>query len=77
MNRTLAGILLMLAATSAAAAPLHLEVYNPQENGIFAVSSTLVSGPTEAILFDAQFSVQDGEKLVKMIKASGKTLKVS
>ncbi len=39
------------------------------------MSSTLVSGPTEAILFDAQFSVQDGEKLVKMIKASGKTLK--
>lgn len=75
MNRTLPGILLTLAAASATAAPLHLEVYNPQENGIFAVSSTLVSGPTEAILFDAQFSVQDGEKLVKMIKASGKTLK--
>lgn len=56
------------------AAPLHLEVYNPQEKGIFPVSSTLVSGPHEAILFDAQFSTKDGEKLVQMIKASGKKL---
>ena len=66
---------LSLAAAPVFAAPLHLEVYNPQEKGIFPVSSTLVSGPKEAVLVDAQFSVKDGEKLVEMIKASGKTLK--
>lgn len=66
---------LTLLASPVFAAPLHLEVYNPQENAIFPVSSTLVSGPTEAILFDAQFSTKDGEKLLKMIQASGKSLK--
>lgn len=68
-------LLLSMAAAPAFAAPLQLDVYNPQDKGVFAVSSTLVSGPKEAILFDAQFSVKDGEKLVEMIKASGKTLK--
>ncbi len=68
-------LILTLAAAPVFAAPLHLDVYNPQENGIFPVSSTLVSGPKEAVLFDAQFSVKDGEKVVQMIKDSGKTLK--
>ncbi|MES0293308.1 Vmh family MBL fold metallo-hydrolase [Citrobacter freundii] len=68
-------LLLPLFASSAFAAPLQLNVYNPQEKGIFPVSSTLVSGPKEAILFDAQFSTKDGEQLVQMIRASGKTLK--
>ena len=56
------------------AAPLTIDTYNPQEKGIFAVSSTLVSGPKEAVLFDAQFSVKDGEALVEKIRHSGKTL---
>ena len=68
-------LLLPLFASSAFAAPLQLDVYNPQEKGVFPVSSTLVSGPKEAILFDAQFSTKDGEQLVQMIRASGKTLK--
>ncbi|HED1419141.1 TPA: MBL fold metallo-hydrolase [Kluyvera georgiana] len=68
-------LILTLAAAPVFAAPLHLDVYNPQEKGIFPVSSTLVSGPKEAVLFDAQFSVKDGEKLVQIIKESGKTLK--
>lgn len=68
-------LLLPLFASSAFAAPLQLDVYNPQEKSIFPVSSTLVSGPKEAILFDAQFSTKDGEQLVQMIRASGKTLK--
>ena len=75
MKLTSLTLVLSLAATSAFAAPLHLAVYNPQEKGIFPVSSTLVSGPKEAVLFDAQFSVKDGEKLVQMIRDSGKTLK--
>ncbi|TCZ30639.1 Vmh family MBL fold metallo-hydrolase (plasmid) [Pantoea agglomerans] len=75
MKTTLLPVMLVLASASTSAATLQLQTYNPQEKGIFAVSSTLVSGPTEAILFDAQFSTQDGEKLAEMIKKSGKTLK--
>ncbi|WP_433640992.1 Vmh family MBL fold metallo-hydrolase [Kluyvera georgiana] len=75
MNMKSLSLILTLAAAPVFAAPLHLDVYNPQENGIFPVSSTLVSGPKEAVLFDAQFSVKDGEKVVQMIKDSGKTLK--
>lgn len=75
MNVKSLALLLPLFASSAFAAPLQLNVYNPQEKGIFPVSSTLVSGPKEAILFDAQFSTKDGEQLVQMIRASGKTLK--
>lgn len=75
MKTMLLPVMLVLASASASAATLQLQTYNPQETGIFAVSSTLVSGPTEAILFDAQFSTQDGEKLAEMIKKSGKTLK--
>ncbi|SFC94691.1 Vmh family MBL fold metallo-hydrolase [Pragia fontium] len=57
------------------AAPLSLQTYNPQDKGIFAVSSTLITGPTEAMLVDSQFSVKDGEKLVNIINKSGKKLK--
>jgi len=71
--KTLA-ILLSVAAAPAISAPLHLDVYNPGENAIFPVSSTLISGPKEVVLIDAQFSIKDGQKLVDMIKASGKDL---
>ena len=74
MNIKPLSLIISLAAAPAFAAPLHLDVYNPQEKGIFAVSSTLVSGPKEAVLFDAQFSVKDGEALVEKIRRSGKTL---
>ncbi|VTM90043.1 Arsenate reductase and related proteins, glutaredoxin family [Raoultella ornithinolytica] len=63
-----------LFSSAAFAAPLTLQTYNPQDKGIFAVNSTLASGPHEAVLFDAQFSVKDGEKLVDMIRKSGKKL---
>lgn len=67
-------MLLALAACPALAAPLQLEVFNPESAGLFPVSSTLISGPKEALLFDAQFSPRDGDKLVEMIKTSGKKL---
>jgi len=54
---------------------LNVDVFNPGAQSLFPVSSTLVSGPTEAILFDAQFQKNDAETLVKKIKESGKTLK--
>ncbi|ARU94429.1 Vmh family MBL fold metallo-hydrolase [Tatumella citrea] len=72
----LSNLMLLSALFSGAvvAAPLQFTVYNPQEQGIFPVSSTLVTGEKQAILFDAQFSVKDGEQLVSLIRKSGKTL---
>jgi glyoxylase-like metal-dependent hydrolase (beta-lactamase superfamily II) len=61
-------------AAEATAQPLKTEVYNPGEKGIFAVTSVLVSGAQEAVLIDAQFSTADAQKLVDMIRASGKRL---
>lgn len=53
---------------------LDFEVYNPQEKSLFPVTSTLITGPTEAILIDAQFQKNDAENLVNMIHKSGKQL---
>ncbi|MGR6871541.1 hypothetical protein ACU6U9_04375 [Pseudomonas sp. HK3] len=36
-------------------ATFDLQVYNPVEQLLFPATSTLVVGPSEAILFDAQF----------------------
>ena len=57
-----------------AEAPLTIQTYNPGEEAIFAVSSTLVQGRKDAILIDAQFSAEDARKLAAQIKASGKRL---
>lgn len=74
MKLTRIALLCTLFTPAVFAAPLTLDTYNPQDKGIFAVSSTIVSGPEEAVLFDAQFSVKDGEALVKKIRRSGKRL---
>ena len=57
-----------------AEAPLIIGTYNPGEEAIFAVSSTLVQGKKEAVLIDAQFSAADARKVVEMIRKSGKKL---
>ncbi|KVJ41058.1 Vmh family MBL fold metallo-hydrolase [Enterobacter cloacae] len=74
MKFTHLALLSTLITPAVVAAPLTIDTYNPQDKGMFAVSSTLVSGPKEAVLFDAQFSVKDGEALVDKIRKSGKTL---
>lgn len=53
---------------------LDFQVYNPQASALFPVTSTLITGPNEAILFDAQFQKNDAENLVNMVLASGKQL---
>lgn len=68
----------MLRAVPAFAADkgtLDIFVYNPGERGILTVSSEIVSGPSEVLLVDAQFSTADAAELVKQIKVTGKTLK--
>ncbi|WP_454832868.1 MBL fold metallo-hydrolase [Pseudoxanthomonas wuyuanensis] len=62
------------AATAATTQPLQTEVYNPGADGIFEVSSTLITGANDAVLIDAQFSTRDAQKLVDLINASGKRL---
>lgn len=74
MKFTHLALLSTLITPAVFAAPLTIDTYNPQDKRMFAVSSTLVSGPKEAVLFDAQFSVKDGEALVDKIRKSGKTL---
>ncbi|WP_455275311.1 MBL fold metallo-hydrolase [Ralstonia thomasii] len=63
-----------LIAHAAAPTPLHLEVYNPGDKGVFPVSSEIITGAHEAILIDAQFQRSDAEALVQKLKATGKTL---
>lgn len=46
------------------AQPLKIDVYNPGEHAIFAVSSVLVEGRRDAILIDAQFSAAQARELV-------------
>jgi glyoxylase-like metal-dependent hydrolase (beta-lactamase superfamily II) len=73
-TRLSVGLGLFAAATAALAQPLSLEVYNPGEQAVFPVSSTLISGEKEVILVDAQFSTREAQALVERIQASGKTL---
>lgn len=61
--------------TAFAEEALKVEVYNPGEKSLFPVTSTLITGESEALLVDAQFQNNDAEALVKMIKDSGKKLK--
>ncbi|MBP2545356.1 Vmh family MBL fold metallo-hydrolase [Acinetobacter guillouiae] len=65
----------VMLSASAFAAELSYKVYNPQAQGIFPVTSTLISGEKDAVLVDAQFSVNDANNLVKIIQDSGKNLK--
>lgn len=52
---------------------LKLQVYNAAENS-FGVASTIVSGKTDAVLIDAQFTLADAENVAQEIKNSGKKL---
>lgn len=65
-----------LVATTALAAPLQVEVYNPGTRSVFPVSSEIVWGDREVALIDAQFQRNDAEELVQKIKATGKRLSV-
>lgn len=71
-----AGVLALTVGVSANAASATLEttVFNPQEKSMFPVSSVLITGPTEAILVDAQFQRNDAQSVVELIKKSGKKL---
>jgi glyoxylase-like metal-dependent hydrolase (beta-lactamase superfamily II) len=52
---------------------LTLDVFNASENS-FGVASVIVSGKTDAVLIDAQFTLADAEAVAQKIKSSGKKL---
>jgi len=74
LRSLLASASLLTLATTAMAQPLTLDVYNPGDKAVFAVTSTLISGERDVILVDAQFSTRDAQELVERIQASGKNL---
>lgn len=71
---TLIAALLGSSLSAHAATALKMDVYNPGEKSVFPVSSEIITGDKEAVLIDAQFQRNDAEKLVEMIKATGKKL---
>ncbi|MGV2864109.1 MBL fold metallo-hydrolase [Achromobacter sp. AGC39] len=62
------------APARAAGTDLTLTHFNPGNDAIFPVSSVLVAGQRDAILIDAQFGKSQAEKVVAMVRDSGKTL---
>ncbi len=67
------GLLAILPAAQAAS--LKLEAWNPGEQAIFPVTSSIITGEHDAILVDAQFQRNDAEPLVQKLRESGKTLR--
>jgi len=62
------------AATSLRSAPLRLEHVGADSTG-FHVIATLIAGPTELIVWDAQYHRRDANRLADRIAATGKRLK--
>ncbi|KAA2243865.1 MBL fold metallo-hydrolase [Chitinophaga agrisoli] len=54
-------------------APLQLQVITASPEG-FQVNSTLITGEKDAVLIDAQFTISDADKLVKIIQDTKKNL---
>jgi len=63
-----------LFAVTVHAKPLTLEVFNPGTDGLFPVTSVIISGEKHVILVDAQMEKRHAQTLVKKIRESGKTL---
>ena len=66
---------LSLAAVAGCGAPVNLTVKSYSSDATFAVGSYLLTGNQDAILVDGQFTKGDAEKVVAMVKESGKTLR--
>lgn len=74
LRTLLSAFLLAVSTLSISASRMKIQVYNPGKNGVFPVSSVLVTAENDALLIDAQFSTKDAAKLVEMVRASGKRL---
>jgi glyoxylase-like metal-dependent hydrolase (beta-lactamase superfamily II) len=74
MNRLMIAALFSMSVAYAAGPKLHLEEVVADEASIYTVAVEVV-GPTEILLWDAQFHVADAKRLADQIAASGKHLK--
>lgn len=75
--RLIAAVLVVALGATAAHRPpakLHIEEVGSDSTS-FDVVSTLVVGPTEAVLWDAQYHLADARRMADRIAASGKHLK--
>lgn len=61
-------------ADPSATTGLRIEKFGDGERA-FHVVSTLIVGPTESVLFDAQYKISDGRRLAERIAGSGTRLK--
>lgn len=75
MKATIAMTLSSLMVSTLAMAEIRLTTYNPQGSAIFPVTSTVLEGKDDVILFDAQFGIKEGQALVELIQQSNKPLK--
>ena len=55
--------------------PLRLDIVGADTNAAFRVLATIIAGPTESIVWDAQYRVSDGRRLADRIAATGTRLK--
>lgn len=62
-------------SNSVQAAALQVEVYNPGQQALFPVSSSLIIGEHEVLLVDAQFGKSQAQHVVEKIRATGKPLR--
>jgi glyoxylase-like metal-dependent hydrolase (beta-lactamase superfamily II) len=62
-------------SAAAAQGQLRLEEAGADTDAAFRVVSTLIVGPTESILWDAQYKSSDGKRLADRIAATGTRLK--
>lgn len=74
MKTALASVAVALVPGAVLAADLEITHVTANEGSIFPVASSLIEGPSEVILIDAQFEKDDAQTLVEMIQATGKTL---
>ncbi len=68
-------VALSLSLLGGCGSPVKLTVKSYTSDPTFAVNSYLISGNQDAVLVDGQFTRADAEKVVSLVKESGKTLR--
>lgn len=66
---------LVAAVPAAAQHQLRLEQVGAETDAAFRVMATLIVGPTESVLWDAQYKISDGKRLADRIAGTGTRLK--
>lgn len=75
ITATLSLSVFAMTSTLIACGPSELTVQGYTSDPGFAVGSYLIAGQSEAVLVDGQFFKADAQKVVQLVKDSGKTLK--